>query len=288
MVSPRDSGMFVDRDMGFHHGLNETDDHRDRHAEAGRRSAARRGERSDRGGLRDDPNGVGVLRSFDGAGQRTRTRASLACGSCSSARARRRRRRCSAAARIRSLRRQARRKRQRTATWKATPPPRRKAARKRRHQGTAATGPTPTPGRRRSWCLTNRLQPGDPCPKCDKGTVYETGRPGVLVRLVGQAPIQAKIYELQKLRCNLCGVVFTAQPPDGRRRGEVRRDGRQHDRAAEIRQRDALQPRGEAAREHGHSLAGLDPMGHRPREGRKDRAGLRGIDPPSGPRRSGS
>jgi transposase len=59
------------------------------------------------------------------------------------------------------------------------------------------------------------LQPGDPCPKCDKGTVYETGRPGVLVRLVGQAPIQAKIYELQKLRCNLCGVVFTAQSPDG-------------------------------------------------------------------------
>lgn len=58
------------------------------------------------------------------------------------------------------------------------------------------------------------LQPGDACPKCDKGTVYETGRPGVLVRLVGQAPIQAKIYELQKLRCNLCGVVFTARSPD--------------------------------------------------------------------------
>jgi transposase len=59
------------------------------------------------------------------------------------------------------------------------------------------------------------LQPGDLCPKCARGTVYETGRPGVLVRLVGQAPIQAKIYELQKLRCNLCGVVFTAQPPEG-------------------------------------------------------------------------
>jgi transposase len=63
--------------------------------------------------------------------------------------------------------------------------------------------------------LHESLQPGDPCPKCDKGTVYETGRPGVLVRLVGQAPIEAKIYELQKLRCNLCGVVFTARSPDG-------------------------------------------------------------------------
>jgi transposase len=59
------------------------------------------------------------------------------------------------------------------------------------------------------------LQPGDPCPKCVDGTVYETGRPGVLVRLVGQAPLRALVYYLQKLRCNLCGTVFTAQPPEG-------------------------------------------------------------------------
>ena len=59
------------------------------------------------------------------------------------------------------------------------------------------------------------LQPGDACPSCGKGTLYETGRPGVLVRLVGQPPIQAKVYELQKLRCNLCGEVFTAAAPQG-------------------------------------------------------------------------
>ena len=59
------------------------------------------------------------------------------------------------------------------------------------------------------------LAPGDPCPQCDKGTVYETGRPGVVVRLVGQAPVGAKVYYLQKLRCNLCGVVFTPEPPGG-------------------------------------------------------------------------
>ena len=35
------------------------------------------------------------------------------------------------------------------------------------------------------------------------------------MRLVGQAPIQAKVYELQKLRCNLCGDVFPAEPPEG-------------------------------------------------------------------------
>ena len=39
--------------------------------------------------------------------------------------------------------------------------------------------------------------------------------PGVLVRLTGQPPIGAKVYYLQKLRCNLCGKVFTAAPPAG-------------------------------------------------------------------------
>jgi hypothetical protein len=59
------------------------------------------------------------------------------------------------------------------------------------------------------------LQAGDPCPKCETGTLYDTRRPGVLVRLVGQAPVGATIYYLQKLRCGLCGVVFTAEPPTG-------------------------------------------------------------------------
>ena len=59
------------------------------------------------------------------------------------------------------------------------------------------------------------LTAGDPCPQCEIGTVYDTGRPGVVVRLVGQAPVSAKVYALQKLRCNLCGVVFTAKLPEG-------------------------------------------------------------------------
>ena len=71
------------------------------------------------------------------------------------------------------------------------------------------------------------LQPGDPCPKCEEGTLYDTRRPGVLVRLVGQAPVGATVYYLQKLRCNLCGVVFTAEPPEGvePRRSTTRRSG---------------------------------------------------------------
>jgi transposase len=56
------------------------------------------------------------------------------------------------------------------------------------------------------------LKAGDPCPACQEGTVYEKA-PGVLVRITGQPPLAATLYELQKLRCHLCGQVFTAEAP---------------------------------------------------------------------------
>jgi transposase len=59
------------------------------------------------------------------------------------------------------------------------------------------------------------LHQGDRCPECQRGKVYPLKEPGLLVRMRGQAPIAATVYELEKLRCNLCGEVFTANPPDG-------------------------------------------------------------------------
>ena len=58
------------------------------------------------------------------------------------------------------------------------------------------------------------MKAGDPCPdeQCG-GKVYSQREPGVLVRIKGQAPIAATVYELEKLRCNLCGDVFTAAAP---------------------------------------------------------------------------
>src|SRR5271166_3617452 len=56
------------------------------------------------------------------------------------------------------------------------------------------------------------LGAGDPCPSCAKGTIYEKA-PGVVVRIIGQPPVAAKVYRLQKLRCHLCGQVFTAPAP---------------------------------------------------------------------------
>jgi len=53
------------------------------------------------------------------------------------------------------------------------------------------------------------LAAGDPCPSCADGIVYEKA-PGMVMRITGQAPLTAKVYQLQKLRCHLCGQVFTA------------------------------------------------------------------------------
>jgi len=58
------------------------------------------------------------------------------------------------------------------------------------------------------------LKAGDPCPDAQcSGKVYLQRDPGVLVRIKGQAPLAATVYELEKLRCNLCGDVYTAAAP---------------------------------------------------------------------------
>jgi transposase len=56
------------------------------------------------------------------------------------------------------------------------------------------------------------LSAGAACPACGEGTVYAKA-PGVLVRITGQPPLAATIYQLQTLRCHLCGQVFTAAAP---------------------------------------------------------------------------
>ena len=45
--------------------------------------------------------------------------------------------------------------------------------------------------------------------------MYRQRDPKVLVRFIGQAPIGATVYGLERLRCHLCGDIFTASPPDG-------------------------------------------------------------------------
>lgn len=56
---------------------------------------------------------------------------------------------------------------------------------------------------------------GDACPACLKGKVYPMAEPAVLVRVRGMAPLAATVYECERLRCNLCGEVFSAEAPAG-------------------------------------------------------------------------
>ena len=70
-------------------------------------------------------------------------------------------------------------------------------------------------GARRIKIAHASLKPGDHCPECQKGKVYEQKEPALRIRVVGQAPIAATVYELERLRCNLCGDVFEAEAPEG-------------------------------------------------------------------------
>ena len=53
----------------------------------------------------------------------------------------------------------------------------------------------------------------DRCPGCESGKLYVQGEPRHLLRIVGMAPLSATLYELERLRCNLCGEVYTAPSP---------------------------------------------------------------------------
>ena len=72
------------------------------------------------------------------------------------------------------------------------------------------------------------VRPGDRCPKCGKGKLYRYA-PSEIVCIRGQAPIQATIYELERLRCNLCGAWFSATTRRGGERRQSTTPVRQHD-----------------------------------------------------------
>jgi transposase len=70
-------------------------------------------------------------------------------------------------------------------------------------------------GARKVAIAHQKLTHGDRCPECEKGNVYGQKEPKVLVRIVGQPPLAATVYSLERLRCGACGQVFTAQEPEG-------------------------------------------------------------------------
>jgi transposase len=59
------------------------------------------------------------------------------------------------------------------------------------------------------------LHSGEACPGCHTGKVYPMSEPSKLVRVSAMAPLQATVYECDRLRCGLCGEVYTAAAPEG-------------------------------------------------------------------------
>ena len=58
------------------------------------------------------------------------------------------------------------------------------------------------------------LKAGQLCPDCEKGKLYKWNKNGIEIRIKGSAPLKATVYNLEKLRCALCGKIFTAELPE--------------------------------------------------------------------------
>jgi len=89
-------------------------------------------------------------------------------------------------------------------------------------EGPATAAPAPGHGRNAACAYTGAtrvkiahpsLSGGAACPGCASGKVYPLAEPATAVRIGGMAPLSACVYERDRLRCNLCGEVYTAPAP---------------------------------------------------------------------------
>jgi transposase len=88
-------------------------------------------------------------------------------------------------------------------------------SKRRRRKGHGRNGADAYPGCQQVAVPHGSLKAGDTCPCCAGGKVYLQTKARPLVRLVGQAPVGGTVYKMERLRCHLCGEVFTAEPPAG-------------------------------------------------------------------------
>ena len=69
---------------------------------------------------------------------------------------------------------------------------------------------------KRTKVLHESLKTGDRCPQTNcKGRLSRLKKPARLVRIKGGAPLEAEVIEKERLRCALCGEIFTAKSPEG-------------------------------------------------------------------------
>jgi len=85
---------------------------------------------------------------------------------------------------------------------------------KKKPKGHGRNGASKYPGAKTIEVPHKSLKPKDPCPKCINGTVYKY-EPRKIVCLRGSAPVTGTVYQMERLRCNLCGEIFIADTPEG-------------------------------------------------------------------------
>lgn len=81
-------------------------------------------------------------------------------------------------------------------------------------EGHGRNGAAAFTGANRVAVAHTTIHSGDRCPECRQGKVYRQKEPATLVRFVGHAPLEATVFEMERLRCNACGEVFTAAEPE--------------------------------------------------------------------------
>ena len=57
------------------------------------------------------------------------------------------------------------------------------------------------------------LSSGQACPDCQKGKLRRRQQPAVAIQVTAQPPVGAVVHEMEQLRCDTCGKVFTAPTP---------------------------------------------------------------------------
>lgn len=83
-----------------------------------------------------------------------------------------------------------------------------------RPRGHGRLGAADYPGAERVLCAHGEYQSGDRCPQCERGRLYHL--PALVrLRFVGQPLALVRRFELERLRCALCGYLTIAPLPPG-------------------------------------------------------------------------
>jgi hypothetical protein len=95
-----------------------------------------------------------------------------------------------------------------------------KSSRKRNKKSKKAnSGDAPLVEHQRCHHKIDAYEKGQICPECERGKLYKY-EPATRFRISGQSPLLCTLHILDRLRCNACGVYFTAKMTE-----EVLKDG---------------------------------------------------------------